>query len=321
MPAKIGFAVLSHSEPEQLLRLMRTLTSMYDSPPIACHHDFGKCQLNTKPFPLNIKFVYPHCKTSWGHVSIPEAVLRALSLLRESDPDWYVLLSGCDYPVRPAAKVLEELQNSSFDAYIDNRLILPGYIPPGQIGQEAFSSPKYIAEALRRYYYPQVWLPHPHRPSLKGISAWERMRRIANPRYWEMIAVLKSPALARVVNKWNHTLPIYAGEMWFTVNRKAVGHLLKETSKKLLHRYRRRFAADESFFHTVLCNEPDLNICSDDKRYTDWSAGGIHPKWIEQSDFERISSANAHFARKFRADGRLLDSVDRMLLKRASRVA
>ncbi len=50
---KIGFAILSHTEPEQLLRLVRTLNSMFGDPPIVCHHDFSQCSLHEALFPTN----------------------------------------------------------------------------------------------------------------------------------------------------------------------------------------------------------------------------------------------------------------------------
>ena len=321
MPAKIGFAIISHSEPEQLLRLVKTLTGLYDSPPIACHHDFGKCPLSTRPFPLNVRFVHPHWNTSWGHISVTKALLSAVSLVRESDPDWYVLLSGSDYPVRQPREVLAELQDSTFDAYIDHRLIRHGYMPPGQTEQQGFRCPAYIPIALARYYYPIVWLPHPRQTSFSGIPAGQWLPRLVDPKHWSQYLVLKSDAIARTVNKRNRYLPIFAGEMWFTANRKAVGRLLDRSTEKLLRRLRHRFASDEALMQTVWCNQPDLNISPDSRRYTDWNKGGPHPKWIEEADFDSITATKAHFARKFRADSRVLDAVDRMLLKRASRVA
>lgn len=321
MPPKIAFAIVSHSEPEQLLRLVRTLSSMYDSPPIGCHHDFGKCQLDIRRFPSNVKFAHPHLSTQWAHITIPKAILKALSVARESDADWYVVLSGCDYPVRSSMEVLEELHNSPYDAYIDHRLIQYGHMPPSQHAKYGFKAPGYIYLALVRYYYPWLWLPHPAQASFSNVSLRERMRRIVNRHHWRTWLVVKSDAAARLVNRWHQHPPIYAGDLWFTVNRKSADRLLGEGAQKVLRRFRYRFASDETFFHTVLCNEPDLNVCPDSKRYVDWNDCGPHPKWLDESDFDSIVAAKAHFARKFRADRRILDAVDRMLLKRASRVA
>jgi hypothetical protein len=42
MSAAIGFIILSHDKPAQLLRLVRRLMKLYGDPPIVCHHDFSK---------------------------------------------------------------------------------------------------------------------------------------------------------------------------------------------------------------------------------------------------------------------------------------
>ena len=67
-----------------------------------------------------------------GHISVPLALLKAFRLLRERDqPDWYVPLSGSDYPVRPADEIEAELSGTKFDAYLDYREILYSEVPPG----------------------------------------------------------------------------------------------------------------------------------------------------------------------------------------------
>jgi len=120
MSVKIGFAILSYNEPEQLLRLVKTLNAMFGDPPIVCHHDFSKCSLDETPFPSNVRFVHPHVVTERGLISVPLALLKAFRLLREHDqPDWYVPLSGCDYPVRPADEIIAQFSKTEFHAYCD----------------------------------------------------------------------------------------------------------------------------------------------------------------------------------------------------------
>jgi hypothetical protein len=38
-------------------------------------------------------------------------------------PDWVFLLSGSDYPIRPADEIVADLANANFDVYLDNREI------------------------------------------------------------------------------------------------------------------------------------------------------------------------------------------------------
>jgi hypothetical protein len=117
MPLKIGFAIVTHNEPRQLMRLAKTLNAMFGVPPIACHHDFSQCPLDEAMFPKNIRFVRPAFVTRWAHISCPLGALKAFDLLRKHDqPDWIFLLSGRDYPVSKAEEIISDFSNSQYDA-------------------------------------------------------------------------------------------------------------------------------------------------------------------------------------------------------------
>ena len=293
---------------------MKTLTALYCEAPIACHHDFTRAPCNIHRFPSNAKFVRPHKRTAWGHISLPRAMLAALRLLRESaQPDWVVLLSGSDYPVRRPELVQEELQNSPYDAYLDHREIRHGYMPPGQTAQSGFSQPCYIDVALVRYYYPMMWLPHPKRGALAGIPMNEAMRRIRRRESWTRHLVLKSELVNRAVRPFREPPRVFAGDVWFEAKVKVVDRLLDPGMASLDQYFRNRFVPEEAIFQTFLCNQADFKISADSKRYSDWSAGGAHPKWLAESDVPAMLASNAHFARKFHADGRTADLVDRLL--------
>jgi hypothetical protein len=169
MPIKIGFSILTHNEPQQLLRLVKTLNAMFGGPPIVCHHDFSQCALEEALFPTNVRFVHPHIVTRWGHITLPLAALKAFSLLRKYDqPDWVFLLSGSDYPIRPADEIVSDLANANFDVYLDNREIRYldlgqrlgfGQSPDGDLAltiigaaqDDGFERPSWIPLAYYRY--------------------------------------------------------------------------------------------------------------------------------------------------------------------------
>jgi hypothetical protein len=124
MSTQVGFVILSHNNPQQLRRLVLCLRRIYENPPIAIHHDFGQTPLQQYDFPPGVQFVFPHVKTRWGHFSLVIAMLRALELLyKRAAPDWFVFLSGADYPTMPADKVLQDLASSGVDALLDCRQV------------------------------------------------------------------------------------------------------------------------------------------------------------------------------------------------------
>ncbi len=306
MGVKIGFAILSHNEPGQVLRLVRTLNAIFGDPTIVCHHDFNQCPLDEKLFPGNVEFAHPHIATRWGHISLPLGAFRALSfLLKYEQLDWFVLLSGCDYPVRPAAEITSGLSSPDYDVYLDNREILYRTLPPGQTAQDGgFGRPSWIPLAYDRYCAVPLWWPRPSKKLLLSGAFPFRIKPI----------LIRNPHLLRLIQR-DRPARIFGGDFWFQINRKAMRRLVDDPSTGRIERYfHSRMNTAESFFQTALCNQPDLRICKENKRYADWTKGGPHPKWLEVADVPKIVDSGAHFARKFRPDGVTQDLLDRTVL-------
>ena len=291
MGATIGFVIVSHDKPAQLLRLVRRLMKLYGNPPIVCHHDFSKCSLQGFDFPKEVMFVQPHLDTQWGGNSVFRAYRAALRILyqRADSPEWFVFLSGVDYPVRPAQAVREQLALGGFDAYLDHHLVEYPWAPDPSVRYEpyAFHSAGWVPQAYDRYIAIHLWLPW---------YSWARRKPIKIP-----IGSIRSKSLLGPFNPFSETLKCYAGATWFTGSRKAAERLLAQNAENraLLAYYSRRFCPDESLPHTILCNQPDLIISNDNLRYVDWSRGGWHPKTLGMEDIPCILASGAHFARKF----------------------
>ena len=291
MSATIGFLITSYDKPAQLLRLMQRLKKLYDNPPIVCHHDFSKCSLEGFDFPRDASIIRPHVEPKWGGISLCHAFLALLRTMfqREDCPDWFVFLSGTDYPVRPVQAVLEQLALGGFDAYLDHHLVEYPWTPDPSVQYEphAFKSAAWVPLAYGRYVAIQLWLPW---------YSWARRKPIKIP-----VGIIRSKSLVAPFNPFSETLKCYGGSGWFTCNRKAAERLLADNAdnRALLAHYSRRFIPDESFPHTILCNQPDLKTSKDSMRYIDWSQGGHHPKTLGMEDLPRILASDAHFARKF----------------------
>src|SRR5271157_4170422 len=291
MGATIGFVLVSHEKPAQLLRLVRRLIELYDNPPIVCHHDFSQCSLDGFDFPPEVTFVRPHIETKWGRFSFCLAVLAALRAMyqRADSPDWLVFMSGSDYPVRPPQAVVDQLATGGFDACLDHRLVEYPWTPDPNVQYEskAFNSAGWVPLAYDRYVAVHLWLPW---------YSWTRRKPVKIP-----VGIIRSKSLIAPYNPFSETLKCYAGSTWFTINRKSAERLLAKSpeNRRLLAHYSKRFIPDESLWQTVLCNQPDLKISNNNLRYVDWSQGGHHPKTLGMEDIPSILKSGAHFARKF----------------------
>jgi hypothetical protein len=303
MSTTIGFVIVTYANPKQLLRLVRRLQRVYDNPPIVCHHDFGQCELNIDEFPKETRFVLPHEKTGWGKFVVVVAALRALELLyQKSSPDWFVLLSGSDYPTMRADNVLADLASCGGDALLDLREVPSGppnlpYELPENPTLQHFVSTENLALAWRRYVGFNAWFPI--------IRAGPRVGR--HTMYFPFEMKRWSP-----FDAW---FKCFYGDHWFSGNSK-VAHILLTPTQKHLHLRRHlrwRVVPEECYYHSVLGNSPHVKIVKATRRYSEWLGGGAHPQFLTVKDLPAMISSEAHFARKFEPNTPVLDEIDRLL--------
>jgi hypothetical protein len=301
MPSRIGFVILSHANPRQLRRLVSALQRSYESPTIVCHHDFSQCFLSTEDFQGDTEFVIPSLRTRWGRISVVDAALRALKRLFEiSQPDWFFLLSGADYPVMRGDKVWKELRDNPNDALLDMREVVnppfwsrPPF--PDNPALEHFVSPGNLEVAWHRYVGMNLWLPK-----------LTRGPRVARQMFYPSVRAIWSP--------FNAKYRCFYGDHWFAGNAKVAQILLKPTrDDRRLHRYLAwRASADECYYQTVLANA-DVKIDRASRRFAVWDGGGAHPKNLGYEDLAAIFGSGAYFARKFEPDADVLDEIDAAL--------
>lgn len=292
MSAPIGFVLLTHTQPEQIRRLVRTLNSLFDRPPIVCHHDFSHSQLPSEVLTDNVSLVLPHQQTEWGDFSLVDITLRALEALHaRHKPEWTVILSGSDYPIKRADVIWHDLQESGFDAHIDCKWIDLNLTPE-----------QWYRERQRRYY--TWWLRIP--PLLARFTPSKKPRVRLKPMW------LFRPALP-----FSKNFRCYSGVQWFSLKSNAVEYVLHfhRSNPKVTAHFRRVMFSDEAYFHTILGNAAKLRINPESWRYIDWSPGSVHPKELHMDDLPNLLASRAHFARKFDLSRSrdLLDELDRHL--------
>ena len=294
----VGFVILSHGGQAQLQRLVRALDYQYGMPPIACHHDFGQAPLDTTAFGKNVAFVQPHVPTSWARFSVVQAELAALRLLFDKSPDWFVLLSASDYPIMAGSKVRRVLAEAVCDAFLDARSVgaaKPACSTKGAQNPKLDHFNSVENGSIKRLFYTsvEIWIP---------IIRFKPKLRLGRWTYrpgWKV---------RNIYDDW----PFFFGDHWFCGNVKTAKLLLLPTAKHLaLRRHlRARTHADETYFHTVIMNEPSLRVCRDNKRFAQWNGGGAHPIVLGEIQLDEMLSSGAFFARKFQHGSDVLDKID-----------
>jgi hypothetical protein len=298
--ARLGIVILSHRQPDQLLRLCRRVRASFPDTPVVVHHDFGQAPLDEAQFAAaGVSFVHPHVPTRWGDFSLVEATLAGLrEMLRLHEPEWVTLVSSSDYPLHGEARVLADLDASGADACIEHQRIDPAMRreSPPEYGHPVGIGEHNTRQAIRRFFRVSLHVPLPGGRKLTLLKT-------------------SIPWLTRRLSPFRDGFACHVGSQWFSVRREALRRLLEwhEREPALREHLARREAADECYPHTILANLPALKLANRNFRYVDWSAPGSHPKSLGIEDLERMYDSGAHFARKFAPDAPVLDAIDARL--------
>src|ERR1039458_4312381 len=171
--------------------------------------------------------------------------------------DWFCLLSGEDRPVIDLARWERDLPRAAFDA------LLPGgplvrHAPFGR--RPSFSEQSYV-----RYEYRWRRVPFPnlrHRAvhgvflPFGGLSSYCQPL-FAIEYFWNRNAWFLGTPRRRTERPANWIL--FRGESWISFNRKAAAVILNATPSVSGH-FCNTMIVVESYFHTLLRNDPDLVI-------------------------------------------------------------
>lgn len=291
MGSQIGFILLTHNKPHQAMRLVTKLNDMFHYPPIAWHHNFSFSDLPVDDLPNNVVLVRPHVKTKWGKFSTIDAELKAIRVMyeRSDSPDWFVVLSGADYPIKPADDIIRDLMSSSYDVYMHHERV--DYNSRHSNWQKL---------GFERYCIVRGWYP--------ALDKNFRPKK-------KFFTLLEHPSLTKFFTPYSNKFPCFVGDHFFCGNRKAAKYLLEshDNNPALSSYYRKAtIFPSESYYQTIFCNAPSLHVENDNLRYIDWSVNSAHPKTLLLEDLVKIKSSKAHFARKFDIDidANVLDELD-----------
>ncbi|MEH2328304.1 beta-1,6-N-acetylglucosaminyltransferase [Nostoc sp.] len=270
---------------------------MFNYPRIVCHHDFSKCDLSVEALSKNVLLVHPYLQTKWADFTLVEATIQALRLMYEVPnlPDWFVLLSGADYPIKTAKQILDDLASSQYDAYLQ---------------YEQITYKTYKSDVRPN----MLWLKNSYqRYCTKSFSFHYLKKYLA---HLNLEICLEHPLLTKPFLPFSKKLACFSGSQWFCANSKAAKYIIDFHSKRnaLTLYYSKLKYTDESYFQTVLANASHLKLQNDRRRYIDWSNGGCHPKTLLMEDLPNLLASSAHFARKFDIDidSNILNELDRI---------
>jgi Core-2/I-Branching enzyme len=285
----VAYIVLSHRNPEQVLRLVRALGEGPAAKVLVRHDPRGQTLASHDIEAAGGETIEDDIESQWGGWAQLRLILACLrEAAARHDPDWSLILSGQDYPLRPLADIEADLAASAADARlgsvreVERRRPAPGH-------DEFFLRCRY-----RHYTRPRAM------PALPGP-----IRRLAYAR--------ELPPLVGVRRLDPAPLPLFASADWLTLRRPATRVVLAASEDRRLMRHFRRVAVpSESFFASVILADPSLIVERDNRRFTSFAPRAPHPDTLTTRDYDRLLASGADFARKFDAalDSHVLDLLD-----------
>jgi Core-2/I-Branching enzyme len=281
---KIAYLILAHNNPKHLQRLIKSLSS--DSSFFFVHIDRKSIDEDFTFINNNkIKFLKKRISVYWGDFSQVEAIITLIkkSISQENHFDYYVLLSGTDYPLRSVPYI-----ENFFKCNLGKEFINIVQMPCNEIGKPI--------SRLTTF-----------KPRSGHLSS-----RIAGI-FRKIMVRVGALQGERDYRRYLENLIPYGGSTWWALSRDACKYILEfvDNNPLVLKFFKNTLCPDEAFFQTILGNSPFMKKIERNLTFTDWSGGASSPAYISERHVElfrshsglvlndKYGTGEAFFARKF----------------------
>ncbi len=306
MATTVCWFIQSHRDPEQIVRLVRTIRRGSDGP-IVLRHDDEALPLDVALFSAipGFHLLPASGRQLRGTFSCQLQPYLDLVDMLEADGiayDWLINLTAQDYPITPVARIEEFLAGSTADGFVRWWDVLSP------------ESPWSRRKARARYWHRYRRLPAGSEKVLRAVR-W--ITKLAPLHFYLDYGPLVGVRLFRT--PFERGLRCLGGRSWWTLRRAVVLYLrdFLAAHPEVERHYRGTVAPEESMVQTIVVGSGRFDLVNDDLRYIDYSSAirGA-PRTLTLADMPMLAAGNYHFARKFdlATDRAVLDRIDRDLL-------
>ena len=302
---RVAYLIQAHHQPSHLSRLIKALGA--DSVHSFVHLDL-KADISQFPGIVapNVTVLKDRIRVYRGGFSQVRVNLNLLkAAMNHGDFDYFILLSGVDYPIKPPRLLFDFLGRNSGMNYIN-------FFPLTDDGK--------FTSTVSHYHLIDT-IENAPRVVKKPLELVRGMlNRLYAPR----------PFVQGMV--------AYRGSVHACLHRETAAYVLDfvgtPQGKRLLNHLKYAWGPDEVIFQTIILNSPhadrcryyelDANAPPNAKKqaseaylhYIEWNPAREDPAVLADSDFERLSTSDFFFARKFDEvkSRNVLDQIDRYLL-------
>ncbi|WP_233787687.1 beta-1,6-N-acetylglucosaminyltransferase [Dulcicalothrix desertica] len=220
--------------------------------------------------------------------------------------DWFVNLTGQDYPTQPISELENLLSRTSYDAYIQYFKVF---------SKEALWNIRQGCDRyLYKYYTLSKILPKWFLSLLKPLKFLNYLQPVLRIHFFYGLMIG-----SRVKSPFNDEFICYGGSYFCILSKKCLKYIHDFTQKHpdLLEHYKYVINPEESFIHTVLVNNQLFKLSNESKHYIDFSQSRYgSPATLTKDDYTLIQQNKYYFARKFdmNTDSTILDILDQTML-------
>lgn len=309
--SKILYLIASHTKPDQVMRLVKTIRSHSPDSYILIHHDYSSSILDRSAFEQlsNVQVMEDFIPGIWGEFSLVAMELHCIDwlLTHSIHFDWLIFLSGQDYPIQPFSEIEQFLQTTEYDGFMEYFLATDPPLESVESGLRWQAN-----TGFKRFFYHHYKLPN---STILNSLCFKLGRLINNRQSLFTVSADRNGSKLGIrcsATPFNSTFQCYAGSQWHTLSRRCIQYIYDfvQRNPSFVKHYQKTVIPDESFFQTILVNNPQLKICNDNKRYIPWF--NSQPVVFGMQDFDRLVASNQQFARKFDLDrdARIFDRLD-----------
>ena len=258
---KMAFLVTAHSNFKHLKLLMSILDTGKDD--VFLHID-KRAKRVPSPSELHHPYMLERQVVHWAGFSQVVVTNRLFKeAINVSDADYFVFISGTDYPVRP----IEELRAYLLSSGLNHINVRDGFVD----GQNIQKLIKFHPEYTRR------------NPRLISTQFWRVVERLGKKYFPD-----KKPPF-----------PLYTGHNWCALKRDAVKYILDivEKNKAYEEFFKYTNSPDEAYHQTILGNSSFRGSVAPYLTYTDWT-GVEKPAYITEEHVELLKK-NMKFETEF----------------------
>ena len=285
---KIAFLILAHKNPKQLRWLINSLKGSHAV--FFIHIDK---KVDVRDFKNGIEgigdvdiYFVKREKTQWGDFSLVQATLNCLKLAStKGDFDFFVLLSGQDFPIKSNLEIMNFFSNHKGNSFIEGKPFPVESLKYN--GLERINSYSFNIFGKRHTYIPWDWNP-PF--NWKG-----KLINLALGGYRKLLPKRRFPKALRA----------FYGSQWWALNHETVSLVLSflKSNPDYIKYHKKSLIPDEMFFQSIIFSKKEnlkrTKIENKNLHYIEWKNGESHPKVLGMADQEKLEASEKLFARKF----------------------